>query len=99
MHALAELLDNAANFSPPTAEVHVYVEEVPAGAIVSVEDSGLVMGDIQLRRAERAVSGDSAELGGLTGTRLGLAVVGRLARKYGPRRCRTGLPRAAARAS
>ncbi|SNX62021.1 signal transduction histidine kinase [Streptomyces sp. TLI_55] len=83
MHALAELLDNAANFSPPTAEVHVYVEEVPAGVIVSVEDSGLVMGELQLRRAERAVSGDDAELGGLTGTRLGLAVVGRLSRKYG----------------
>ncbi|MFF7468533.1 ATP-binding protein [Streptomyces sp. NPDC008092] len=83
MHALAELLDNAANFSPPTAEVHVYVEEVPAGVIVSVEDSGLVMGDVQLRRAERAVAGDSTELGGLTGTRLGLAVVGRLARKHG----------------
>ncbi|MGW3631575.1 ATP-binding protein [Streptomyces sp. NPDC005122] len=83
MHALAELLDNAANFSPPTAEVHVYVEEVPAGVIVSVEDSGLVMGDVQLRRAERAVSGDGTELGGLTGTRLGLAVVGRLARKHG----------------
>src|SRR5690606_20669810 len=85
MHALAELLDNAANFSPPTAEVHVYVEEVPAGVIVSVEDSGLVMGESQLRRAERAVSGESAELGGLTGTRLGLAVVGRLARRYGLR--------------
>ncbi|MFF3909377.1 ATP-binding protein [Streptomyces sp. NPDC001848] len=83
MHALAELLDNAANFSPPTAEVHVYVEEVPAGVIVSVEDAGLVMSDVQLRRAERAVSGDIAELGGLTGTRLGLAVVGRLARKHG----------------
>ncbi|QUW81269.1 sensor histidine kinase [Streptomyces mirabilis] len=86
MHALAELLDNAANFSPPTAEVHVYVEEVPAGVIVSVEDSGLVMGDVQLRRAERAVSADAenaADLGGLTGTRLGLAVVGRLARKHG----------------
>ncbi|MFE4701574.1 ATP-binding protein [Streptomyces sp. NPDC056738] len=86
MHALAELLDNAANFSPPTAEVHVYVEEVPAGVIVSVEDSGLVMGDVQLRRAERAVSGEAAGpggLGGLTGTRLGLAVVGRLARKHG----------------
>ncbi|MFG2307543.1 ATP-binding protein [Streptomyces sp. NPDC048566] len=86
MHALAELLDNAATFSPPTAEVHVYVEEVPAGVIVSVEDSGLVMGDVQLRRAERAVSGEAAEgggLGGLTGTRLGLAVVGRLARKHG----------------
>ncbi|MFG2965182.1 ATP-binding protein [Streptomyces sp. NPDC048288] len=83
MHALAELLDNAANFSPPTAEVHVYVEEVPAGVIVSVEDSGLVMGDVQLRRAERAVSGDTSELGGLSGTRLGLAVVGRLAGKHG----------------
>ncbi|MFE9453721.1 sensor histidine kinase [Streptomyces sp. NPDC006739] len=83
MHALAELLDNAATFSPPTAEVHVYVEEVPAGVIVSVEDSGLVMGDVQLRRAERAVAGDTLELGGLTGTRLGLAVVGRLARKHG----------------
>ncbi|MGW1728848.1 ATP-binding protein [Streptomyces sp. NPDC002306] len=83
MHALAELLDNAANFSPPNAEVHVYVEEVPAGVIVSVEDSGLVMGDVQLRRAEQAVSGGGTGLGGLTGTRLGLAVVGRLARKYG----------------
>ncbi|MET7456039.1 ATP-binding protein [Streptomyces sp. NPDC005574] len=83
MHALAELLDNAATFSPPNAEVHVYVEEVPAGVIVSVEDSGLVMGDVQLRRAETAVSGETTELGGLTGTRLGLAVVGRLARKYG----------------
>ncbi|MEU7423384.1 ATP-binding protein [Streptomyces sp. NPDC040750] len=82
MHALAEILDNAANFSPPTAEVHVYVEEVPAGVIVSVEDSGLVMGEVQLRRAERAVSGDVSGLGGLTGTRLGLAVVGRLARKH-----------------
>ncbi|MFI7010325.1 ATP-binding protein [Streptomyces sp. NPDC050145] len=86
MHALAELLDNAANFSPPTAEVHVYVEEVPAGVIVSVEDSGLVMGPVQLRRAEHAVTGEatgSTGLGGLSGTRLGLAVVGRLARKHG----------------
>ncbi|MEU6291113.1 ATP-binding protein [Streptomyces sp. NPDC046988] len=83
MHALAELLDNAANFSPPTAEVHVYVEAVPAGAIVSVEDSGLVMGEVQLRRAQQAVAGEAGGLGGLTGTRLGLAVVGRLSAKYG----------------
>ncbi|GHI83605.1 sensor histidine kinase [Streptomyces xanthophaeus] len=83
MHALAELLDNAANFSPPTAEVHVYVEEVPAGIVITVEDSGLVMSEVQLRRAEQAVSAESLDLAGLSGTRLGLAVVGRLARKHG----------------
>ncbi|MET8399553.1 ATP-binding protein [Streptomyces sp900116325] len=83
MHALAELLDNAANFSPPTAEVHVYVEEVPAGVVLTVEDSGLVMSDVQLRRAERAVSATDQDLTSLSGTRLGLAVVGRLARKHG----------------
>ncbi|MEV6161297.1 ATP-binding protein [Streptomyces sp. NPDC052052] len=83
MHALAELLDNAANFSPPTAEVHVYVEEVPAGIVLTVEDSGLVMSDVQLRRAERAVSATDQGLTGISGTRLGLAVVGRLARKHG----------------
>jgi signal transduction histidine kinase len=84
MHALAELLDNAANFSPPTAEVHVYVEEVPAGVIITVEDSGLVMSDVALRRAERAVSREHPlDLTSLSGTRLGLAVVGCLARKHG----------------
>ncbi|WP_405437264.1 sensor histidine kinase [Streptomyces anulatus] len=83
MHALAELLDNAANFSPPTAEVHVYVEEVPAGIVITVEDSGLVMSEVQLRRAEKAVAADHQDLTNLSGTRLGLAVVGRLARKHG----------------
>lgn len=85
MHALAELMDNAANFSPPTSEVHVYVEEVAAGIVITIEDGGLVMGEVALRRAERLVSPESAEAGlaTLSGTRLGLAVVGRLARKHG----------------
>ncbi|MFD3530716.1 ATP-binding protein [Streptomyces sp. NPDC058664] len=83
MHALAELLDNAANFSPPSAEVHVYVEEVPAGIVITVEDSGLAMSDVQLRRAEAAVGAAAQDLAGLSGTRLGLHVVGRLARKHG----------------
>ncbi|RAJ69041.1 signal transduction histidine kinase [Streptomyces sp. Amel2xB2] len=82
MHALAELMDNAANFSPPTSEVHVYVEEASAGVIITVEDGGLTMGDVALERAQQAVSSESLDLTNLSGTRLGLAVVGRLAHKH-----------------
>jgi signal transduction histidine kinase len=83
MHALAELMDNATSFSPPSEEVHVYVEEVQAGIVVTIEDGGLVMGPAALRRAERAVSAEQLDLTTLSGTRLGLAVVGVLARKHG----------------
>ncbi|MFJ4807210.1 sensor histidine kinase [Streptomyces longwoodensis] len=83
MHLLAELMDNAANFSPPIDEVHVYVEERSAGLVVTIEDSGLKMSDAAMRRAEEAVSGKVTDLASLQGTRLGLAVVGRLAVKYG----------------
>ncbi|UNZ16547.1 ATP-binding protein [Streptomyces sp. 891-h] len=83
MHLLAEVMDNAANFSPPTSEVHVYVEEVAAGVVITVEDGGLVMGEVALRRAQQAVAGEHGDLATLSGTRLGLAVVGRLARKHG----------------
>lgn len=84
MHALAELLDNACNFSPPTTEVHVYAAAVPAGVVIPIEDSGLVMSESALRRAESAVSRRDADsdLSSLSGTRLGLAVVGHLARKH-----------------
>ncbi|MCQ4211945.1 sensor histidine kinase [Streptomyces longispororuber] len=82
MHLLAELMDNAANFSPPIDEVHVYVEERSAGLVVTIEDSGLKMADAAMRHAEQAVSGQVTDLASLQGTRLGLAVVGRLAAKY-----------------
>ncbi|MFG3320972.1 ATP-binding protein [Streptomyces sp. NPDC048171] len=83
MHLLAELMDNAANFSPPVDEVHVYVEERTAGIVITIEDSGLKMADAAMRHAEEAVSGRATDLASLQGTRLGLAVVGRLAAKYG----------------
>jgi signal transduction histidine kinase len=82
IHVLAELIDNAANFSPPSEQVHVYVEEVQAGAVVTVEDSGLGMREQALRRAEETVAADPLDLTQLSGTRLGLAVVGMLARKH-----------------
>lgn len=87
IHALSELVDNACRFSPPTTEVHIYAAEIPAGLVVTIEDSGLVMSESSLQRAQLTVSGaegDAAEgLSSLNGTRFGLAVVGRLARKHG----------------
>ncbi|MEU9841795.1 ATP-binding protein [Actinomadura sp. NPDC048032] len=84
MHALAELMDNAANFSPHGSAVHVYAEEEDAGIVITIEDSGLGMRQRERERAERLVS-DAADLTSLPGTRLGLAVVGRLAGKHGLR--------------
>jgi signal transduction histidine kinase len=82
MHALAELLDNATSFSPPPAAVAVYVEDVDAGAIITIEDSGLGMRKRELERAQHTVSRPT-DLATLPGTRLGLPVVGRLAEKHG----------------
>ncbi|MFE9700480.1 ATP-binding protein [Streptomyces sp. NPDC006270] len=82
MHLLAELMDNAANFSPPIDEVHVYVEERGTGIVVTIEDSGLKMADAAMRRAADSVAGRMTDLATLQGTRLGLAVVGRLALKH-----------------
>ncbi|OLF14865.1 ATP-binding protein [Actinophytocola xanthii] len=83
MHALAELMDNATRFSAPSEEVHVYVEELHTGVVVTIEDGGLGMKPQALERAEAAVSTSAAlDIAKLSGTRLGLAVVGVLARKH-----------------
>lgn len=83
MHALAELMDNATRFSAPTEEVHVYVEELHTGVVVTIEDGGLGMKPQALERAEAVVStSEPLDLARLSGTRLGLVVVGALARKH-----------------
>ena len=83
MNALAELMDNATRFSPPSEDVHVYVEDLYIGIVVTIEDGGLGMKPQALERAEAAVSAsEPLDLAKLTGTRLGLAVVGCLARKH-----------------
>jgi signal transduction histidine kinase len=83
MHALAELMDNATRFSAPTEEVHVYVEELHSGVVITIEDGGLGMKPQALERAEAVVSTtEPLDLARLSGTRLGLVVVGALARKH-----------------
>jgi signal transduction histidine kinase len=83
MHALAELMDNATRFSAPSEEVHVYVEDLHTGVVVTIEDGGLGMKPQALTRAEAAVSiTEPLDLAKVPGTRLGLMVVGSLARKH-----------------
>ena len=82
MHALAELMDNAAAFSAHGSEVHVYVEDEDVGVVITIEDSGLGMRKRERQRAEGSVS-RSLDLATLAGTRMGLPVVGRLAGRYG----------------
>jgi hypothetical protein len=58
------------------------VEEEDAGLVVTIEDSGLGMRRRERDRAEQVVS-QPLDLATLPGTRLGLAVVGRVAARYG----------------
>ncbi|MGR3931550.1 sensor histidine kinase [Streptomyces sp. BRA346] len=82
---LAELIDNAVSFSPPSTAVHVYVQEVPRGIAVEIADSGLAMQPDMLARAQQAVAADPSSMLKLSGTRQGLLVVGMIARKFGLR--------------
>ncbi|AQA06090.1 ATP-binding protein [Mycobacterium sp. MS1601] len=83
VHLLAELIDNALRYSPPTAQVRVGAAHTGnGGVLVDVEDAGLGMteGDLRISNmrltAGGEVSPDSAR-------HMGLFVVGRLARQHG----------------
>ncbi len=81
-HLIAELLDNALRYSPPESSVSVTVSRaVDAGVLVEVADRGLGMSAEDLRAAnERLALG--GEVTSETAKRMGLFVVGRLARRH-----------------
>jgi signal transduction histidine kinase len=81
-HLIAELLDNALRYSPPESPVSVTVSRaVDAGILVEVADRGLGMSAEDLRAAnERLALG--GEVTSETAKRMGLFVVGRLARRH-----------------
>src|SRR3954447_3470294 len=81
-HLIAELLDNALRYSPPESAVSVTVSRaVDAGILVEVADRGLGMSAEDLRAAnERLALG--GEVTSETAKRMGLFVVGRLARRH-----------------
>lgn len=85
MHLLAELVDNATSFSPPDAPVSVRGNLVGKGAVVEVQDQGLGIAVEDLRRLNELLREppDFQEMALAGQHRLGLFVVGRLAKRHG----------------
>jgi signal transduction histidine kinase len=86
-HLLAELIENATTFSPPTADVRVRSHVAPgewATYVLSVEDLGIGMSDDDIAEANRRLA-EPPEVDLRRSTMLGFHVVGRLAKRYGIR--------------
>ncbi|MFJ9566240.1 nitrate- and nitrite sensing domain-containing protein [Streptomyces fuscichromogenes] len=81
-HLLAEVVENAAQFSPPHTRVRVTGEPVGNGYALEVEDRGLGMGQDTLAEANRRIE-QSETLDLFDSDRLGLFVVSRLAARHG----------------
>ncbi|MER5601557.1 nitrate- and nitrite sensing domain-containing protein [Streptomyces sp. NPDC002265] len=82
IHLLAELIENAQNFSPADSEVRVSMGTGASGVIVEVDDRGLGMREEALQAANAQINAPQ-DISLLDSTHLGLVTVGRLARRHG----------------
>ncbi|MEU3748013.1 MULTISPECIES: sensor histidine kinase [Streptomyces] len=80
-HLLAELIENAAQFSPPHTKVRVSGEPVGNGYALEIEDRGLGMGKETLAEANARIA-QSEALDLFDSDRLGLFVVSRLSARH-----------------
>ncbi|MGW1229264.1 sensor histidine kinase [Streptomyces sp. NPDC002530] len=80
-HLLAELVENAAQFSPPHTKVRITGEPVGNGYALEIEDRGLGMGPELLAEANRRIE-EAEALDLFDSDRLGLFVVSRLAVRH-----------------
>ncbi|MEH0981773.1 sensor histidine kinase [Micromonospora sp. CPCC 205556] len=85
IHLLAELLDNALAFSPPTTTVWVTCNQVKRGVAVEIEDAGMGMRPDALERAnELLATAPTPDVTALKdGAQVGLHVVAELAKRDG----------------
>ena len=81
-HLLAELLDNATNFSDPTTTVSISGHETDDGIQIEIEDTGLGITESDLIELNRRITNPPA-LDEAPSRLLGLFVVGRLAQEHG----------------
>jgi PAS domain S-box-containing protein len=81
-HLLAELVENATSFSPPTTRVEVSGDPVGNGYVLEIEDHGIGMNDAELVEANKRLAAPLAA--DITVSRMmGFHVVGRLAARHG----------------
>jgi signal transduction histidine kinase len=85
IHLVAELVENATNFSPPHTQVLLRAEKVTAGLALEVEDRGLGMSLADQYRANDLLDDpERTDIGELLGDgRIGLFVVSAIARRHG----------------
>ncbi len=83
-HLLAELMENATNFSPPSSRVVVIGSNVSEGYLLSIRDNGIGMTHDEIDEANRRLS--DAAMGDVTPSKvLGHYVVSKLAARHGIR--------------
>ncbi|MEV1021982.1 nitrate- and nitrite sensing domain-containing protein [Streptomyces sp. NPDC050264] len=80
-HLVAELVENAAQFSPPHTKVRISGEPVGNGYAIEIEDRGLGMSKKILAEANNRIE-QAETLGLFDSDRLGLFVVSRLADRH-----------------
>jgi hypothetical protein len=82
---IAELLENAATFSPVSTQVLVTGQTIPSGGVlIEIIDEGLGMADQDLERENWRLD-NPPEIDVATSRQMGLFVVGRLAARHGIR--------------
>ncbi len=82
VHLLAELVDNALRYSPPSARVQVSALTTrDAGVLVKIVDAGLGMTEADLRMANMRLAGGT-EVTPDSARHMGFFVVGRLAHRH-----------------
>ncbi|WP_432073922.1 nitrate- and nitrite sensing domain-containing protein [Streptomyces wuyuanensis] len=82
VHLVAELVENAAAFSPPHTQVTMRTGEARNGFVLEIDDRGLGMDGDELARAHRTLA-RPGDFDPVQDERLGLYIVGRLAARHG----------------
>ncbi|MCX5362954.1 nitrate- and nitrite sensing domain-containing protein [Streptomyces sp. NBC_00124] len=83
IHLLAELVENATAFSPPSAKVQLRAARMRDGVLIEVEDSGFGMNEQALADANSKIQSEKVDL--LDAKQIGLFVVNRLRERQGLR--------------